>query len=70
MKGNANERFAYILSQSSSSHFLFPRDGENEELGFCCFFLLELTVEISAGLGGALEERAYNGNARKQACRW
>lgn len=44
MKGDANEHFACILSQSSSSPPLFPTDGENEELGFC--FLLRLNNRI------------------------
>lgn len=37
MKGNANDCFACVLSQSSFSPSLFPREGKNEALGFCCF---------------------------------
>lgn len=54
MKGNANEHFACILSQSSSFPSLLPREGENEKLVFCCFLVWERTVEIFTGLGGAL----------------
>lgn len=45
MKGNANEHFACILSESSSFPSLFPRESENEELGVCYFLWWELIVQ-------------------------